>query len=199
MTVHTRVLAALAGRGAMTGSLHPAFPFASVEAAMAKLPGATFAIEATGEPLRGWLMEMVGALEGQFLEIRPGGKALYHAALAIASNYTVTLYGIAQNLLTDLGAEEKVAANALNALVGATVNNLAKQGIPEALTGPLARGDAGTIAAHLQALRRIDEKLAALYVGLARATYPILAARGIPTEYIEQILRQDHEQTADHS
>ena len=192
-----RVLSSLAARGAMTGSLHPAFPFASIEVAMEKLPGATFAIEATSKRLQGWLYQIVDALNGHAITIPPGGKALYHAALVIASNYTVTLFGIAQKLLTDLGADEATAANALNVLVMATADNLQQQGIPDALTGPLARADVGTIQAHLQGLHQHDEDLATVYKLLARSTYPILDARGVSTERIEKILGQDDDQTID--
>jgi predicted short-subunit dehydrogenase-like oxidoreductase (DUF2520 family) len=189
-----RVLVMLAQQGAMTGSLHPAFPFASVEAAITGLPGATFALEATDDRLRGWLMQVVAALQGQFIAIPPGGKALYHAALVIASNYTVILYAVAQQLLTSLGAEQAAASHALNALVGATVDNLREQGLPGALTGPLVRGDVGTIESHLQALQDHDPALATLYRTLARLSYPVLVARGIPTERIAQLLEEgdDH-------
>lgn len=188
------VLSALAQQGAMTGSLHPAFPFASVEVAIAGLPGATFALEATDDRLRGWLKQAVSALEGQVMEIPPGGKALYHAALVIASNYTVLLYAVAQGLLTELGAHETVAAQALNALVSATVDNLREQGLPDALTGPLVRADVGTIEAHLRALQDHDPAIAALYRQIAQFSYPTLAARNIPTERIAQLLNQgdDH-------
>jgi predicted short-subunit dehydrogenase-like oxidoreductase (DUF2520 family) len=189
-----RVLVTLAQQGAMTGSLHPAFPFASVEAALTGLPGATFALEATDDRLRGWLKQVVAAVQGQVIAIPPGGKALYHAALVIASNYAVLLYAVAQGVLTDLGAEKAAASQALNTLVGATVDNLREQGLPDALTGPLVRADVGTIESHLRALQDHDPALAALYRTIARLSYPVLAARGIPIERIAQLLEEgdDH-------
>ncbi len=187
--VHDRAsLAVLAESGAMTGSLHPAFPFADVETAMEQLPGAAFAIEAEDEALRHWLVDLVEALDGQVMIIPPGQKALYHAALAIASNYTVTLYAVAEQLLLRLGAEHQTADQALNTLVAATVENLRTQGIPNALTGPLVRADVGTIEAHLRALGQVEKDLVDVYSALARLSFPMLRARGVAPEAIEQVL-----------
>jgi len=183
-----QVLSALAAQGAMTGSLHPAYPFADVEAAVQGLAGATFALEVEDDTLVFWLTEIVQALNGVVLRIPPGGKALYHAALVIASNYAVTLYAAAERLLLTLSEDRAAVDGALNALVGATVSNLRTQGIPDALTGPLVRGDVGTIASHLTTLEEQDEQLAKVYRDLARLTFPILQARGISTEAIESLL-----------
>lgn len=173
-------------RGAMVGSLHPAFPFADVETAMNQLAGTTFAIEASHAALQAKLLQMVTALDGQPIIIPAGEKAHYHAALTIASNYTVTLYAIAQHMLTELGADEATANNALNVLVRATVENLVQQGIPDALTGALSRADVGTIQAHLRIIN--DDKLQSVYKNLARLSYPMLQQRGIDTDLIEASL-----------
>jgi predicted short-subunit dehydrogenase-like oxidoreductase (DUF2520 family) len=170
-------LAALAERGALVGSLHPAFPFADVETAMANLRGATFAVEVTDDRLRNWLSDFVAALGGRMLIVPPGGKVLYHTALVMASNYTVTLYAIAERLLLGLGAEQTAVDGALDVLLRGTVDNLRTQGIPAALTGPIKRGDVGTVMAHLQALRGVDTDLANLYAGLAKATLPLVEAK----------------------
>jgi predicted short-subunit dehydrogenase-like oxidoreductase (DUF2520 family) len=185
-------LAVLRERGALIGTLHPAFPFADIETAVSELPGAAFAVEADDPRLRGWLSELVAALDGYPITIAPGQKALYHAALVIASNYAVTLYAAAEALLLRIGADRATADTALNALVGGTVENLRVKGIPNALTGPLTRADVTTIGAHLQALAD-DPALADVYTALARLTYPLLEARGLSTEKIELLLRGHHE------
>lgn len=184
------VLRILSELGAQCGSLHPAFPFADIEAALAGLPGATFAVEADSFPLRDRLLQMVAALSGHVIELPPGQKALYHAALAFSSNYTVTLYQIAERLLAEAGASPEAASAALNALLAGTLQNLREQGTPAALTGPLARADAGTIQRHLQALAA-NPPLPDLYRALARQTYPLLLARGVSLDDIEAVLRQD--------
>jgi predicted short-subunit dehydrogenase-like oxidoreductase (DUF2520 family) len=184
-----RVLSALAERGAMIGSLHPVFPFADVERAVANLRGSAFAIETDVEPLRQWLVDLVLALDGRVLVIPSGHKALYHAALAIASNYTVTLYALAEQLLLQVGVDRDGADHALNTLVARTVENLQTQGVPGALTGPLVRADSGTITAHLEALGRVEKRLKDIYISLARLSFPMLQARGVAPESIERILR----------
>jgi predicted short-subunit dehydrogenase-like oxidoreductase (DUF2520 family) len=177
----------LADKGAMVGSLHPAIPFADVDSAMKQLSGATFALEAYHPMLQQWLMELVHVLNGQIIMIPAGQKALYHAALAIASNYTVTLYAIAQALLISLGAERSVVNNALNVLVEATVENIRQQGIPQALTGPLSRADVTTIQSHLAAID--DETLRRVYKGLARLSVPMLEQRGVNVRLLHSILQ----------
>ncbi len=192
------VLAPLAARGAMVGSLHPAFPFADVEAAVRRLPGATFAIEAGTDALRRWLIALVAALDGRVLIVPPGKKALYHAALVFASNYTVTLYALAESLLVGIGAERAAADGALDTLLAGTVENLRAQGIPAALTGPLVRADTGTIAAHLRALGQVDGRLVEVYTELARLSLSMLAARGVETAAIEDLLQQGHDDAFEH-
>jgi predicted short-subunit dehydrogenase-like oxidoreductase (DUF2520 family) len=180
-------LQSLAEIGAKVGSLHPIFPFADIETAIANLNGASFAIETQDETLRNDLYTLVQALDGNSIIIPYGKKALYHAALVFASNYTVTLYAVAERILVELGAEKATADNALNVLLEATVQNIITRGIPEALTGPLSRADIGTIQAHLALLE--DETLKAAYRDLARLSYPMLKQRGIDPDLIERVLK----------
>ncbi len=165
------VLWAAAQAGAMVGSWHPAQAFASAQ--VAHLNGVAFAVEAEAVPLRTGLLDLTAALGGRSLVIPAGGNAVYHAALVFVSNYTVGLYGVAQRLLADLGLDAQATAAALNPLLAGTVDNIERRGIPDALTGPLVRGDAGTVAAHLRALDDRDAGLAALYRQLARVTLPV--------------------------
>ena len=182
------LLAPLAGQGARVGSLHPAFPFADVAVALQRLPGSTFAYQADDPVLRAHVLDLIAAADGRALRVPTGQKPLYHAALVLASNYTVTLYALAQALLLELGAEPATADAALNALLGGTVENLRQRGIPDALTGPLTRLDLGTVEAHLQALARHEPRLAFLYSELARLSFPMLEARGVETAPIAALL-----------
>jgi predicted short-subunit dehydrogenase-like oxidoreductase (DUF2520 family) len=184
-------LSALSGLGMMVGGLHPAYPFADVESAVHGLPGATFGLETNSDILRGWLVELVNALDGRVFAIPTGSKALYHSAFVFASNYAVTLYAIAEKLLLDLGADRDVADNALNALLVGTVENLRRQGVPDALTGPLVRSDMQTVERHLQALDAVDGNLVDLYKQLAQLSLPMLAARHVDTFFIEEYLNRE--------
>lgn len=185
---NAEVLAALKRRGGMVGSLHPVFPFADVESAVHGLAGTTFALEAEDDLLVDWLGDMVAALNSTILRIPPDRKALYHAALVIASNYTVSLYALAERLLLSLSADRAAVDNALNALVAATTANLIHQGIPAALTGPLARADLGTIKAHLEVLEVADAEAANIYRDLARLSLSMVAQRGVEISDLKTLL-----------
>lgn len=204
--VHSaRTLDALQARGAETGSLHPAFPFASVDQALTGLPGSTFAVEAQADHLRGWLSDMVSSLGGQVIVLTPDSKARYHAALVIASNYLVTLHDVARSLLESVGASPDASAGALNTLMQAALHNVAAFGPVDALTGPLVRGDLGTVTAHLTALEDAPPDYRDLYIQLARLTYPLLEKRGITignisiTRLVEDLLQQDENRHAPHN
>lgn len=190
------VLQAVQSAGAMVGSLHPAYPFSSVEASIKGLHGATFAIESSHEVLRGWLIAMAKSLHGKIIEIPLGKKAQYHAALAIASNYMVTLYAVAQGLLMDISDDSDAIDGALDTLMSGTMQNLVEQGIPQALTGPLVRGDSGTLAHHLDALKD-NVLLYDTYINLAKLSYPMLSARGTDIDKIDPLFRQENTNASD--
>lgn len=191
------VLRPLADRGAQIGGLHPAFPFSADPRVVPDLHGVTFAIEAEDGVLMDWLGLLVSSVGGESLTLPPGGRAIYHAALVFASNYTITLIALAQRLLESLGAPEEAAKQALDGLVGGMAESVRRSGVVAALPGPLVRGDAGTIAAHLGALRRVDPDAARLYANLTRATYPILQARGVPYDEITRVLEQENSHAKD--
>jgi predicted short-subunit dehydrogenase-like oxidoreductase (DUF2520 family) len=165
--------------GALVGSFHPLQTFASLQAAIANMPGSTFALE--GDPeLVAQLDGLVTLLEGTPLHLRPEEKTLYHAAAAIASNYAVTLAALASDLLVREGVapDLNTALRYLMPLLRGTLDNLDALGLPDALTGPLARGDAGTVTRHLEALESCAPDLAHLYRHLARVTLPLAVQKG---------------------
>jgi len=183
----------LAQAGAELGSLHPALPFTDygLDAAtqQARLRGAAYALEASSRILLSQLTALVEALQGHPIPLSPGQKILYHAALVFTSNYTVTLYAVAMRLLAELGVNSSHSALVLNGLLSGTSANLARQGVPLALSGPLVRGDVGTMAAHLQAL---PPDLADLYRHLAQHTLPMAQARGTQLEPLLALLSQEN-------
>lgn len=181
------VLDSLEQRGARVGSFHPVFPFADVDAAVTGLPGSAFGVETNDNRLRIWLSDLANALDGTVMVIPQGAKSVYHAALVIASNYTVTLYSVARNLLMTIGAEGSTADYALRALLTGTVANLREKSVSEALTGPLVRGDVGTVSANLEALDVTDPDAAALYRILAKLTLPLVEARGRATDDLKRL------------
>lgn len=98
----TDILEPARQRGARIGCIHPLQTFASVTQAIENLPGSTFALQAE-EPLLGLLKEIATALQGSWLELKAGDKALYHTAACIACNYFVTLVSIAADLWQNFG------------------------------------------------------------------------------------------------
>lgn len=185
-------------KGAMVGSLHPVYPFSDVDSAIEGLAGSTFAIEYSASLLQSWLLDIVETLHGQVIVIPEGKKAQYHAALAIASNYMVSLYAIAETMLMDIYDNPIAVKNALDQLMSGTMTNLIQNGVPQALTGPLVRGDVSTLQSHLQALRN-DPLLYETYVNLAKLSYPMLRARGTDINKIDNLLKQEEEHASDNT
>jgi len=105
---------------------------------------------------------------------RPPQGALYHAAGVIASNYVVTLAWLARRLFQRAGIPADGALEALLPLTTRAVENLREVGIPQALTGPLVRGDLATIARHLSALEREAPEALPVYRALGGATVGLL-------------------------
>jgi len=163
--------------GVHTGVFHPLQTFASLEQAMENIPGSTFALEAE-EPLLTTLKDMAAALGGHWIELKAEDKVAYHAAAVIACNYLVTLVKMATDLWQTFAIPQKQATQALLPLLHGTINNIDTIGIPQCLTGPIARGDTGTIKKHLTALEKIAPDLLDTYRELGRQTIPVALAKG---------------------
>ncbi|MBI4495933.1 MAG: DUF2520 domain-containing protein [Deltaproteobacteria bacterium] len=163
--------------GARVGSFHPLQTFAGVEQAIADLPGSTFALEAK-EPLRAQLKGMAEALQGRWIVLRAGDKVLYHTGAVLASNYVVTLIKMATDLWGHFGVPPVEAARELLPLLRGTVRNIEAVGLPDCLTGPIARGDIGTLRRHLQGLQGKAPSLVRAYGELGLQTIPIALAKG---------------------
>jgi len=161
--------------GALPLALHPAMTFTGTEVDVARLAGCSFGVTAP-EPLRpiaeALVVEMGGEPEWIAEEVRP----LYHAALAYGSNYLVTLVAQAKDLLSAAGVQEP--GRMLGPLLGAALDNALRSG-DAALTGPVARGDAGTVAAHLRVLKPADPQAAVGYRALGRLTADRALASGL--------------------
>jgi len=164
-------------RGANIGCFHPLQTFASVDQAIENIPGSTFAIEAE-EPLASTLKEIATILEGDWITLKAGDKVLYHAAAVFACNYLVTLVKLATDLWQTFDVPTAQATKALMPLLRGTLSNIENIGLPNCLTGPIARGDLGTISSHLESLERQAPPLLNIYKELGRQTIPISLAKG---------------------
>lgn len=163
--------------GAQIGSFHPLQTFASVKQAVENIPGSTFAVEAE-EPLLSTLKDMATTLDGHWIELKANDKVAYHAAAVIACNYLVTLVKLATDLWQSFNIPQSQATQALLPLIRGTIHNIDAVGIPQCLTGPIARGDIKTIKKHLDALQKVAPALLSTYQELGLQTIPIALAKG---------------------
>lgn len=170
-------LAPAAEQGVRVGGLHPLVSAADPDEAVRALPESYFGVEAD-EPLLGVLETLVGRLGGRPLRLRGETKGLYHLAAALTANGAVALFAHAVDLFTRAGIPEHEAGRALLPLLRGAVENLERLGLPRALTGPIARGDHGTVIRHLEAMRRENPELTALYCGLGRRMVSLALAKG---------------------
>ena len=159
------VLSSLRQNGAEVGVLHPLQALAGAASA-GLLAGSYFRVEADWA-LREQLEQLVSALGGHLIAVPPGARTIYHAAAALAGNAPLALLARAAELLVDAGVEPSSARAALGALFEGAARNARAQGPAEALTGPVARGDEDTVAAHLQALEPYPDARE-LYAHLSR-------------------------------
>jgi len=163
--------------GASVGSFHPLQTLAGIKKAIENIPGSTFALEAE-EPLLGTLKDMATAIGGHWIELKASDKVAYHAAAVIACNYLVTLVKLATDLWQTFSIPAEQATQALLPLLHGTLNNIDAIGIPQCLTGPIARGDTGTIKKHLDMLQHTAPHLLSTYKELGLQTIPIALAKG---------------------
>jgi len=152
-------LAVLDGRTAGLGSFHPLQTLAGDSDAAERLQAAYAVLEGDAAAVAAG-RRLAGLLGMQALEIRSADKPLYHAAAVIVSNYTVALSALAERLAVAAGIPAEAAGRIFLPLLEGTWRNLEMRGSTDALTGPIVRGDAGTVRAHLQAL---DEEAKRLY------------------------------------
>jgi len=163
--------------GAQAGAFHPLQTFANVAHAIKNLPGSTFGLEAEGD-LLDTLKGMAQDLDGTWVKLGAGDKVLYHAAAVVACNYLVTLMKMATDLWQTFGVSTPEATRALLPLLRGTLNNLENVGLPNCLTGPIARGDLGTIKKHLEALDKSAPALLSAYRELGLQTIPVALGKG---------------------
>ena len=163
--------------GAHTCCLHPLQTFASIEEAIHNMHGSTFALEGDEEALA-VAGEMATALQGNIIRLKASDKILYHAAAVTLSNYLVTLMKTAADLWQSFGVNQEDAVKAMLPLLKGTVNNIERVGIPGCLTGPIARGDIGTVQKHVQALEKDHPGALDTYRTLGLQTISIALSKG---------------------
>ncbi|KAB8163859.1 DUF2520 domain-containing protein [Streptomyces sp. 3MP-14] len=160
------VLAPALRAGALPLALHPVMTFTGSTVDVQRLAGCSFGVTAPAE-LRMAAEALVIEMGGEPEWIEERDRPLYHAALAMGANHLVTLVAQSLDVLRELGVS--APDRMLGPLLGAALDNALRSG-DAALTGPVARGDAGTVAAHLAELRAHAPGTLASYLALARTT-----------------------------
>jgi predicted short-subunit dehydrogenase-like oxidoreductase (DUF2520 family) len=161
--------------GALPLALHPVMTFTGRPDDVDKLAGICFGVTAPAV-LRPAAEVLVMEMGGEPVFIAEADRGLYHAALAGAANHLVTQVVQAEDLLARAGVAEP--ARMLAPLLSAALDNALRLG-DTALTGPVARGDAETVAGHVQALRTEAPEALPAYLALARLTASRALASGM--------------------
>jgi predicted short-subunit dehydrogenase-like oxidoreductase (DUF2520 family) len=157
--------------GTLPLALHPVLPFTGTDVDLARLVGVAFGVTAP-EALRPIGEALVLEMGGEPVWVEEALRPLWHAALAHGANHLVTLVSSAADLLRAAGAEDPGAV--LAPLLGAALDGALRAG-DASLTGPVVRGDAGTVAAHLRVL---PDDVRPAYAALARLTADRALASG---------------------
>lgn len=163
--------------GTQVGAFHPLVAFADTERAVAALRGATVAVEGD-EQLAALLGDMAEAIGATAVRLAPGSKAAYHAAAVLAAGGFVALLDAIATLGRVAGLDEAGALAIYGGLIEQTLGNARALGIAAALTGPMTRGDVGTLRRHMAALERYAPDVVALYRAAADREIAIAEARG---------------------
>jgi predicted short-subunit dehydrogenase-like oxidoreductase (DUF2520 family) len=175
----------LQDKGVACGVLHPmqSIPAPTDRTA---LEGVTFGV--AGDPAALEVAERLARLVGgRPLRIAPGRFAQYHAAAVMASNHTVAVVDAAVALLGQAGVPPGEALEALAPLCRTTVANVLARGPADALTGPVARGDASTVRAHLEALSDAPPAVRELYRAASRRLVDVARRRGLAADKVKAL------------
>lgn len=181
-------LAALKKHGFTVASVHPMKSFANPELAAQTFAGTFCAIE-SDEKIFQVLSGLVCQIGGIPFRVKGNKKGLYHASAVFASNYLHAIVASAAELLQEAGVASDVARAAILKLTGGTYENIKKMWLPEALTGPIERGDVETVKIHISALKKYNKRLARLYRELGMQTLQIAKKKGLPGKKVSQLKR----------
>jgi predicted short-subunit dehydrogenase-like oxidoreductase (DUF2520 family) len=177
-------LRALRMKGVACGMLHPLQTIMTAEQGVNSLADATFGVSGDPEATL-WADEIV-----EIVRIATGGAArslhidadrshYYHAGAVMASNALIAVLDAAVILMAHAGVGGEDGLRAIAPLTRTSLENAMASGPQAALTGPIARGDAATVAAHLDALRNVEPTVAKLYEASAGHLLQLAKRRGL--------------------
>jgi predicted short-subunit dehydrogenase-like oxidoreductase (DUF2520 family) len=164
--------------GALPLALHPVMTFTGRAEDLDRLVACSVGITAEEDDEAAWNVgeALVVEMGSDPIRVAPASRPAYHTALAHASNHLVTLVADAADLLRQEGIA--TPERLLGPLLSAALDNSLRHG-DRALTGPVARGDAGTVRKHLDVLRDKAPEMLPAYRELARRTATRASASGL--------------------
>lgn len=173
--------------GCFVASIHPMKSFANPEENIKSFPGTYCAIEGD-EYAVSVISDLFTKIGAHVFQIDKKQKHLYHVAGVMANNYIVTLHHTATQCYEQAGIDKKTATQIASMLATQALNNINAMNHEKALTGPLQRGDAKTLATHMLALSRFP-LMQNLYRYLGLATLPLTNHSKSKKDAIEEVLK----------
>ncbi len=169
----SKELERLSERGCGAYSLHPLLSFADIEKSVHMLANTIFTLEGNGAEFER-VTRLLEGIGNKVYTIEESQKTLYHAAACTASNYIVALVDFAACMLKSAGIDEKGALEMIGELSRGTLSNVIQMGIEDSITGPISRGDAGTVKRHMDKIaRQNDCNLLKMYSVMGKKTLEI--------------------------
>lgn len=169
------VLAPATAAGAIGFALHPVMTFTGTSVDLARLEGCPFGVTSE-ESMRPVAEALVVEMGGEPVWVPESARSMYHAALVFGANYLMTVVLQSVELLTAAGIP--TPERLLAPLLGASLDNALRHG-DASLTGPVARGDAATVADHLRTMSDLSPVVTDAYRSLARLTADRAVAGGL--------------------
>jgi predicted short-subunit dehydrogenase-like oxidoreductase (DUF2520 family) len=174
------VLERLSNAGAGIGSFHPLQTLPNPEDGAASIPGAWVAVSTEDADLRGFLEDLARSIKARPFPLADAHRDLYHAAAAASSNYLIAALALAEELFV----KAEVPFEAARPLVTTVTENAFRLGPLAALTGPIARGDVGTVRGHLAAVARWAPEMEDDFRAFARATARVAGTMAVFEEVL---------------
>lgn len=169
-------------RGHPLGSFHP---LCAISDPRDSLAGHSVAISTRSRTLKAVLRQMAKDLELPTLEVPENRRAAYHAGAVLSAGAMVALMSVAVEALRHASIPEEAALQALLPLMRSAARGMEARGLSRGLTGPVARGDAGVVAAHLAAL---PPEASEVYRLLSQRALRLAAAR-LPAEALDDLTK----------
>ncbi len=179
-------LDACAARGANVGVMHPLVSFPS-KRRYPSLKGKTFVAHGSSQAVA--VSRRIGKACGARVITAQTANPVYHAAAALVANGAAALAFVAVQLLEGLGVAKRDAERSIGGLLESVGENVQSVGVPDSLTGPVARGDSSTVDRHRKALRRVGRGALSAYDAVLPVILQNAEALGLPRQRADEIRR----------